>query len=65
MKPEFCKNLKAMLKDESKADREYSRLMGSAPMGMKGYADILNIRTDERGHFKTLKGIEKEYCGGK
>jgi hypothetical protein len=65
MKAEFCKNLKAMIKDEAKANSEYSRLMGSAPMGMKRYADIVNIRTDERSHKKTLESIEKEYCGGK
>lgn len=65
MKLEFCRNLKAMIKDEAKADKEYSRLMGSTPMGMKKYVDIVNIRTDERGHFKTLKAIEREYCGGK
>jgi len=65
MSTQFCKNLKAMIKDEAKANREYGRLMASASTSNKRYVDIVNIRTDERSHKKTLESIEKEYCGGK
>jgi len=53
-----CKKLKEMMKDEKIAPHDYSKLKKLLPVKERG--KITKIQTQERQHYKILKGIKKE-----
>jgi len=58
MKKLMCGRLRAMLHDEKIAPRDYSKLKSTLPV--KYRSKITRIQSQERQHFKTLKGIKKD-----
>ena len=60
MASKFCKLLKANLKDEKSASRDYADLIAVAPSNIKSV--LRNIRKDESRHAKTLERYYKALC---
>lgn len=58
MKKQMCGRLKAMLHDEKIAPRDYSKLKKTLPVEYR--PKITRIQSQERQHFKTLKGIKRD-----
>ena len=56
----FKKGLKAMLSDEHKAPKDYSKLSKSAPSKYVKQK-IKGIQADERRHYRILKKIKAKY----
>jgi len=56
----FKKELKAMLSDEHKAPKDYSKLLRDAPSKC-AKQKIRGIQADERRHYKILKKIKSKY----
>ena len=57
---QFKKELKAMLSDEKKAPKDYSKLSKSAPSKFVKNK-IKGIQSDERKHYRILKKIKAKY----
>ena len=56
----FCKLVKAYIKDETKAIKEYELLISLAPSPIKNRLN--RIKNDERNHAKILKSLKLKYC---
>jgi len=56
----FKKELKAMLSDEKKAPKDYSKLIRNAPSKC-AKNKLKGIQADERRHYKILKKIRLKY----
>jgi rubrerythrin len=60
----FCSLLRAAIRDEAKAPKDYARLKNKAKCScVKG--KFQSIISDERKHKRTLVKLERKYCKGR